>query len=569
MSADATPTPADSTEAMSDAPSDVASGDVSGDVSTVSDVREAAVDTPMPVGDSGMRRTWIPVRCAGENEAPLRDGTGPENVNCTRVGADLTSAPGGWPAATTLRSPVVYVDSTAAPGGDGVMGRPFNSLPDAFSALPASGGSVIARGAFTLSGPLTARGDVILVGTGPTRGTTITIPHGQSGLSIAGSSGALRLRGLSLRYVGGAPSDADVALSASGGALLQANEVSIEDAGNGIRADGSTVNAESVSVLRPTRIGVLLTRGRGVLRRILVRDGLLQGIRADAAHLDLRESMVMNQGRQGVQLFNDADTSGGARDCTTGTTGGSHDCLERVVSIGNTSAALYIENSRTVEARLLSLSATRSGAIMDGDGLVLANGASVLVDTDLADAPRNQGRGSEIVGNARAGVVAQGLGVSLSIRGALIASNGGPGVFLADNALGREVLASAVVGNVGLGVGSTPSASLVSIQCNGIFDTRMGAVATDRGMLMVGDGLSVSMAGMGVSAVANEFTGNARFGAVANEVGGLASGNYGEGNGFSGVAAYGALRPMDDGTNRIRGAAMPPAERPPLANGSP
>lgn len=557
-------------------PEDAVGSDTADDRQLMSDITPADA-TPDGVADAlggdaasdaGMRRAWSRATCPAANEAPLRDGTGPAGFVCIRVGATPAPAPEGWPSVAGLMSPVVYADGAAAAGGGGTMSSPFASLADAFGALPAAGGSVVARGTFTLAAPLAARGAVTLVGTGPTRGTALTLAHGRAGLSVAGSGNTLAVRGVALRYEGGAASDADVALAARDGAALQVTEVSIEDAANGIVAERARVRAESISVLRPTRIGVLLTgNGQGVFRGLLVRDGALQGVRADGAHIDLRDAMVANQGRQGIQVFGNADATGGMSDCTAATPGGARDCFERVVSVGNTSAALYVENARVVEGRRLALSATRLGPTGDGDGLAVLDGASVAIDAELADDPRNQGRGSELVGNARAGVVVQGTGATVAVRGALIASNGGPGVFLGANAVGRELLASALVGNVGLGVGSTPSASLVSVQCNGIFDTRMGVVVTDRGPLMVGDGLSVSAAAMALDVVANEFTGNARFGAVANEVRGLAARNHGEGNGFSGVARYGTVQLMDDGSNRIGGAAAPPTERPGLVGG--
>ncbi len=549
------------------------------DSSDASVANDGAADvTPSDVtdvSDAGLRRAWTPVRCAEANEAPLRDGTGPNGSVCTRVGAGLVAPFSGWPNVSGLASPIVYADGAAAAGGNGSPERPYASLADAFGALDASGGTVAARGSFTLSAPVVTRGATVFVGTGASGGTTVTVARGVAAFSVSGAGVSLAVRSIALRYAGGSAADAGVsgvAFSARTEASLSLTDVSIEDAASGVVCDGANLTADSVSVLRASQIAVLITgSGLGRLRRVLVRDGVLQGVRVDGAHLDMRESMVAAQGRQGIQLFHDGSASGGMRDCVAGTVGGSRDCLDRVVSLGNTSAALYLENSRVVEARRVSLSGTRGAPIAgggtDGDGLLVLDGATVSLDPELSDDPANQGRGSEIVGNSRAGVVAQGAGATLTMHGALVASNGGPGVFAADRAVGREIMASAFVSNGGIGLGATPSASLVSIQCNGIFDTRMALVHTDRGSLMVGDGLSLSSAGMMASVVNNEVTANTRFGVVANETAGVAMGNHGALNGFSGVATYGSMQLFDDGSNHIGGAAPRPTSAPGVLDG--
>ena len=243
---------------------------------------------------------------------------------------------------------------------------------------------------------------------------------------------------------------------------------------------------------------------------------------------------------------------------------GALDCLARVSSQGNGRVGLVLQGRRRVEARLVSLSGTRTvDGSSDGEGAQVRDGATLVFDPSIrADAAR--GMGSLLVGNARVGLLAQGTGVALRLSGAQVNANTGPGVFIAGGARAEVVGYSELRRNGALGLGVTRTGSIAAVQCNGIAETRMAMLATSSGTLsMFGDGLAIDQ-GAGVEVTGNVVSGNARFGAVFQRVAGTFMGNTGAGN-LHGQGVYDSSGLAGGDVQQIMGTTPPPRDAPTFA----
>lgn len=519
---------------------------------------------------SVVRNVSVPA-CPAREDAPLPDGRG--GVTCLRVGADTVAATRAVPALDGLPAPVVHVRGGAV-GGDGSEARPFASLADALSRLTAGGTIAVHRGDVRIEGVVMVPRGVALVGVGPTVGTMLVVTRGHAGLSVAQD---VQVRDLAIRYEGSDAREEDAAVEVAAGATVTLRNVRIEGAYEGLRVFGE-VSAERLSVLRAARNGIAL-RGAAVgrFRSLLVRDGLAQGVSVGpaevlstvAGHLHITDGAVLDNGERGV-VFSRAATGVGAAECTTdgpSTAAGELDCFTRVSIERNGIQALAVRGARDVRLRRVSLSGTRViGADRDADGLAALDGARVTIDDPESAAMRTPGIGSIIVGNARAGVLAQGAGVQLTVRGARVQSNLGPGVFIAQGASAPVVSFNRVDDNRAVGVAVTRSATIASIQCNGISGTLAAPLVTTDGTgAPLGDGLSIVQGGTRVDVSDNTMTANARFGAVFSGASGTVHNNDGAGN-LYGLHAYDSPTLAVTGDNRVGGREAAPTVAPPQAN---
>jgi hypothetical protein len=344
-----------------------------------------------------------------------------------------------------------------------------------------------------------------------------------------------------------------------------------------VRGAGARLVADGLTV-RQARGGAVVVRdeARATLRDALLRDGA--GVGVDVAPsaadgpggaLQLADALVASNAGGGVALAGRLDAMRGA-DCDAAdlaTSAGDFDCLLRVAVVANGSAGVSVADRRIAQVRRSYVGATRAGAAA-GDGLRVTRGAHLRIDDDLAalDPMTVLGRGTQVLANARAGVVADGAGTALRAHAALIASNRGPGVVLQRGASSPAFNACVVSDNVAAGLAVSTGASVAAILCDQFVYTRAGAARGAAGAVTVGDGLSV----YGGSADAirdNVLSNNARFGLVLSGAAPLTLPgievlrNRGDGNGF-GAGVYGAPSLVFDNPGRITGRAAPPATDP-------
>ena len=154
----------------------------------------------------------------------------------------------------------------------------------------------------------------------------------------------------------------------------------------------------------------------------------------------------------------------------------------------------------------------------------------------------------------------------LATRGALVASNGGPGIIVQRGATATEISYARVVDNAGLGLGLTEGTRVGEILCDQFVDTRPATLQTTAGPFRVGDGMSIYAAS--VDRVAdNELSRNGRFGAVLGQASARLTNNRGADN-LYGVGNYDPRVVSLDASNVITGRAASPAAVPPITRGS-
>lgn len=527
----------------------------------------AACDGPDDVPDAATRRDFRPTTCTDPWAIPLRGSDG--SIRCETVGALIAPVPPGraWADATLtpwgpFREPVKHV-AVGAAGGDGSASRPFGSVSEALAALGAGGGTILAGPGAHRVAALSVSGDVAIVGVGAHPAGTSLLLSGA--LTAGGADAVLRIAAARLRADG---ASVDGVVAAPGARALLADVV-MEGVRNGVTATGARVEADGLTVLGSRSNGVALTAGSHArLTRFVVRDGLNQGIFADTSRVLLSRGLIMENGRHGLSLVGAPSADSGAMACegTGVAVPGPLDCLSEVSITCNGIAGLYVEGARQVEGRRIASSGTRAvPGTSGGDGVYVGPSANLRVDRELTS-PEARGTGSELVGNARAGVLVQGAGASLELRGALVGSNEGPGVYVADRATASAIGACIVGDNGSLGIGATPSTTLGEVSANNISDTRLVSLVTDRGALMLGDGISVSSAvGARPRIVTNELSRNSRFAAILVDSPAEVRGNTGEGNRYPVTGYNASLEGFDP--SAVRGLEAAPETPQPRAQG--
>jgi hypothetical protein len=502
--------------------------------------------------------------CPSPDEAPLRSGASPDAFTCTRLGASPAVLAADWPDASALPAPVRYIRAGVAPGGDGSPGRPFATLAEALSAAPAARTLVFSRGDHPVGSAPVLPPALTLIGAGA-RATTLTLPPDAAGLIVVADS-ALSLVALTLRHPDAAPAPESVILLDATRAAVTLRDVVLDHGHDALRLSGGTLSATRLTITRAARYGVHLRDAAvATVTDAVVRDGAQQGVRVEASHLQLTRALVADHARHGIVLLGDASPTEGRASCAGSLAPGARDCFDRVVSHRNGVAALYVEGRHTIDVTLASLAATRLAVIPSGtagDGLVVGAGATVTLDADVTD-PARQGTGSLVVGNARAGIVAQGLDATITVRGALIAANAGGGVVLGANASAPLIGECLLVGNAFGGIVVTPGASAGIVQCNGIVDTVTGTLATSNGDVTMADGVHLNGSRGDTQFVENEVSASARFGLLVNAGRGTLFRNRG-GDNLYGIGLYGAAQLVGD-LESIRGRAATLPASPPFA----
>lgn len=504
-------------------------------------------------------------RCAREDEAPLRTGDDVDTTRCTRVGATPTTNPPRWPEVAGLPTPVLYVDPDAEPNGDGTPERPLRTLARAVTWTPEARAVVLSRGTHFVIDTVRVLRDLVIVGVGADGGSTLEIARGRTGLAVAATA-RVSLSAVSVRFATGPVVDADLAIAGEGGALTL-RDVSVDDASIAVDLVGGSLDAARISLRRSARVALRGSANASlVASRFVVRDGAGQGIRAEGAHVRLAEGFVGDNARHGVVLLGATDATGGRARCAEAGAG-AVDCIDQVVSQRNGVAALYVSDPRRLELRRSTLADTVLTAIDGGeagDGIFVGADADVSLDPELIS-PAVRGFGSAVLGNGRAGLVAQGIRARVAVRGAVFARNASGGAFIGSRAQATVIGESLFVENRFAGIVATPGAEVGIVQCNGIADTLAGSLRTSTATVQLADGVHVNAIGGTLSLRENAILRSAAFGLLVNAGRVALESNRGAENRF-GVGIYGGATVMGDITS-IAGREAAPAVAPGLVPG--
>ncbi len=516
----------------------------------------AACGTTSPPNDAAVdaRPMFTPRMCGAAYEASI----GPGHA-CTRVGATVTATAGEWPDTTAAAAPIVFVRAGSV-GGNGSMASPFGDIAAALAAMPAPGTVAIARGAYPLAAPLRLSGAIALLGTGPTGGTTLNAANEVTAITVAASA-TVTLAGLAIHHNAATMMPPEIGIDVANLAVVTIRDVAIDGGSLGITTVGAVVIANELTVRNTgsTAIG-LDQNSRGIFTDLLVRDGF-NGIVTVGSHIHITRGLIMENQRAGLNMTGVPNASGGARSCgampdLTQPTG-AFNCLSYVEVLCDAGQGLSVNGAIQLDLRRVSVSGTRGIAGMGrGFGLRASGGATVSIDTDIMSVDQ-RGQGSEFVGNVSLGIVAQGGGTRLTMHGALVASNGGGGVYLGESAVAMDLRFNRIADNSAVGVAVTQSATLMMFGSNAVEDTRQGTVMAG-GMLSqdLGDGLAVAMGSGPVNIVQSDFSRNARFPVMLAAVSGQFVDNTGTGNRF-GVGLYNSPGLTQMG-NSIEGRESPP-----------
>lgn len=498
--------------------------------------------------------------CAGRDEAPLRTGAGVDAVRCVAVGAAPPVAAALWPELPADGAPVAYVDP-AAVDGDGTRARPFATVAAALAATPSPRTLVLSRGEHAVD-DLVLDADRTLLGAG-SEATVIAL---RGGVAVTGAATRVTLSGLSVR--GDRERAVAVPLVAVRGASLALREVTLTGGLDALQASDARVDADGLTLRSAARYGVWASGGGSLaLTRFASTDHGAQGVRVEGPHVRLTRGYVARNQRHGVVIVGDGDATGGVAQCFADGAPGPRDCIDAVTLLSNGVAGLFLAGARTVEARRVFAVATRLGSVADGaagDGVAVTGGASLALDEDLVGVAR-RGHGSAFVDNARAGVVAQGVGTVVSLHASLYAANRTGAILLTAGAAAPTVRDNLLDANGVGGLVATPGTLVGVVQCNGIFETREGALATTAGVVTLGDGLHLNGATGAMRFVDNEVSGSTRFGLLLNAARATLEGNRGTANRY-GVGLYGAAVVLGDGAS-IEGVSAAPARAPSLVEG--
>lgn len=527
-------------------------------------------------GDAPAPACPSPLAPLNERRASLPEGV--DRWRCVTVGDDRSHAPDDMPdpawLALPASNPVVYVRATAPVGGDGSRARPFADLASALRA-PAGTTIVLARGRHALTGPLTIADARVIVGAGTDdAGSSLALARAAGGLVVEGATASLTLAGVRVEYAatGGRDVPREIALRARGGARLTLRSVLVTGAGTaGIVAEGegTVLDGDRVTVREGAGNGVTMLDGaRGVLRRAVAFENAATGVYVEGAHLHLLTGLLAGNAVGGAQYRGAGDASGGATSCdgTDALAGGPTDCVSEVSITCNGISGLSVSGARTVDVRRSAIADSRASDTRSGDGVSVLDGARVTLDADLSarDGPAQPdlAMGTRVLANQRAGIVVSGAGASLDLRGTVVADNHQGGVIVQRGASLQTMQVARIANNVAVGLALAETTGFASITRSEFTGTRAGAFQTDRGMISIGDGLSMA-ASSGMRLAQSRFDQNGRFGVLLRGASASVTDNLGGGNRF-GLGNYDPVAVV--ATNNMVGGREPsPAAAPPVA----
>lgn len=516
------------------------------------------------------------VPCASDDEAPVPDGDG--GLRCVRVGARPTGDGAAWPDLTTLpvppEMPVRYV-GTPPPNctPDGTLACPYPEPTAALASLPQQRGTIVfAAGEWSLPAPLTLRGTVVIVGRGPQLGSSGTHLRPAGGQAFAvDPDAAATFVGFAVRC-GAVAGEGLAAIDVRRGASARLRDVRVDGCPMGVAVHHAQVTAEQVTIRAATasrgRVAGFFVedQSRATLASSIVRDGAATGVLSFHSHVHVVGSLIAENDAGGVVHVGEAsgDASGGANACTASgpsATAGALSCISLSGITCNGIVNVQVQedgaSSPAVGMALVVAAGARATGAGPGDGVVVRGGARLTVDEGMSVVAA----GSQLLDNARAGLLAQGTRTRVSMAGGRVASNRGPGIYVQSSARLEALQWTRVERNAAFGVGATPSTTLGVVADNTITNTVMGTLAS--GGSPFADGLSIAEADVG-AVRRNDFSSNGRFGAVLTGVQGTVELNTGDGN-LYGIGNYRPRDVMNFDTNAVRGRLGVPTAEPEIA----
>jgi hypothetical protein len=515
--------------------------------------------------------------CEACDAASARVPDGRGGTACVSVGASLDPTPDDPRALLpSLPLPLRYVAVDAPADGDGTRARPFPSIARAL-AVAAEGTLVLLAGRHALVSSVVARAPLAIVGAG----VSLTTVVATTGAAFAATSSGATLTLARLTVTGGS-----AAVEASEGARVVLRDVVSREAAVAVaaRGVGTVIVARGLTAERSSADGVVVEDGAALtLVASVVRQSAGYGVRSRAGMGEggrVRLTRVLIDGARGYGVgLAGAVTSGAANTCATDdpeAIAGARDCLREVSVRGVVGVGVGVAGRRDLSLWRAHVCGTSAGVgVGTGDGIYVAVGARVGIDDEsAAEGAAALGRGSWVVANARSGIlvertrpeVTDAAETVLTLRGAEVAYNGGPGVVLQRGAAARAINHARIDDNGGLGLGLTPGTRVDEILCDQFLGTRPAMLLTPEGPYLVADGLSMSGASAG-RVDANEMSRNGRFGAVFGDADAVLTSNRGADN-LYGVGNYAPGRVRIDVPSAITGRMVAPVTRPPLVQGT-
>lgn len=480
---------------------------------------------------------------------------------CVEVGDRRGHTDVRFPPADTFApeppTPELFVDARSPAGGSGTEASPFQTIAEAVGTRT-QGTLRLAAGEYPMSATVRLDGRWVIVGTGTDDLGTRLVPTAGAGFEVGSRATAtpseVTCAGLSMRYV---PMATANAFTVSNRATLRLRDVAIVGAYRGIDTDesGVTLDGEHVTIRGSHTVGVTLgADARGIFRSLLVRetvDPRGQGIVTQGGHFWLSEVLITCNGLYGIGLLGNPRRGTGWESCAGDVPAmarGDLDCARDVSVQDEAATGVYLGGTYRVEARTISVGGTRGFAGSGGDGIAVLRGGSVDLDPELTMSNgTTRGVGSELVGNRRAGVLADGASSVVALHGTMVRDNVGPGIFVQNLASAQVIERAQVERNGGVGLGFTDGTRAEVIQGNGIVATRVLPTMTTVGMVELADGLLLNGATMGMI-TGNEINQNARFGLlVMPATTATVTANRGTGN-LYGIGNYSTMSAVSGNT---------------------
>ncbi|GMA15240.1 hypothetical protein E5F05_01265 (plasmid) [Deinococcus metallilatus] len=382
----------------------------------------------------------------------------------------------------TVAGRIWFVDSAAAPGGDGRQGAPFRDLAsfaavnDGAALHPADNDTVfLATGAGSYSGPLTLRGGQKLIGqsssvslgaasglTVPadaalpaTGGTPPTITSGGNGLNLASNN---TLRGFNLGNAAG------TALGGSGFGTLTVAEVGINTGGQALSLTNGTLSG-SFSTLRSTggANNVLLSNVNGTATLGAAGDAL-SGASGDAFKVSGGSGSFTYPGSISNASALAVNVSGKTGGTVTFSGALNPAGAARGVSLSNNTGATvnFSGPLKIATTNTIGFSATGGGTVTaTGTGSTLGStGATALNVSDTSIGAGGLNFQSISASGGTNGIVLNntGGGGGLTVSGTGAAGSGGT--------IQNTVGADGTTGGIGISLNNTRNVSLNGMQLN-------------------------------------------------------------------------------------------------------
>ncbi len=488
-----------------------------------------------------------------ERMAPIPAGNG--EIRCVRVGAAETAAT-GYASEAGLAGPFGYVDPSAGPGGVGTRAQPFRTITDALQSTPAFATLLLSAGAPHAAATDTRiERNVTIIGGGSGAMGSVIRPTGTGVVfSVTGASGRLTIRGVRVDATGSMSLEA---VRVDAGAHVDLEDVMFVGGQTALHAAmGGSAALSRVTIDDATGDAVRLDAGGdAVIQNLLARRPGSHGINANGGRVSVSEARIHGAANGAIVL--------------QGTAPVGEDRVEFVAALRNANVGLGVNgDGRRVLVRLSTFAGTASRVgSLDGFGVYLGGGAAARIDPERTAVGERE-HGTQVIGNARGGMLVSGTRTTVSANGMLIASNDGPGAFVQGDVGAVAFREDMFRDNDLVGLGIVGGFSQVSLQCNGFHDTQLTDRLIGAANVHAGDGFwaaSPMPVSIATPMLNNSFARNQRFGAFTFDVMAVIDRSDFSGNGFP-SGAYG-MGSIDLAASNVADNRMQPPDPGMLPNG--